>query len=108
MTSWSHAQAHSRWPLPAESGISLPKPRDPLYRNRIIERQETNRVWFAVLFSGSPMDLTSVRTATDIRLGIRSCPCLGIDWAAIQLYGSPEISGHECRFDLGHIIGATL
>jgi len=23
------------------------------------------------------------------------------------LYGSPEISGHECRFDLGHIIGAT-
>jgi hypothetical protein len=23
------------------------------------------------------------------------------------LYGSPEISGGECRFDLGHIIGAT-
>ena len=23
-------------------------------------------------------------------------------------YTSPEISGHECRFDLGHIIGATL
>ena len=23
------------------------------------------------------------------------------------LYGSPEISGRECRFDLGHIIGAT-
>ena len=25
----------------------------------------------------------------------------------LQLYGSPEISGRECRFDLGHIIGAT-
>src|SRR5207253_8608067 len=24
-----------------------------------------------------------------------------------ELYGSPEISGRECRFDLGHIIGAT-
>jgi hypothetical protein len=24
-----------------------------------------------------------------------------------KLYGSPEISGHECTFDLGHIIGAT-
>ena len=25
----------------------------------------------------------------------------------MMLYGSPEISGHECTFDLGHIIGAT-
>ena len=24
-----------------------------------------------------------------------------------ELYGSPEISGHECRFDLGHVIGAS-
>ena len=24
-----------------------------------------------------------------------------------SLYGSPEISGHECRFDLGHVIGAS-
>ena len=23
------------------------------------------------------------------------------------LYGSPEISGRECRFDLGHMIGST-
>ena len=27
--------------------------------------------------------------------------------AGAILYGSPEISGRECRFDLGHIIGAT-
>jgi hypothetical protein len=26
----------------------------------------------------------------------------------LALYGFPEISGHECRFDLGHIIGASL
>jgi hypothetical protein len=26
---------------------------------------------------------------------------------ATALYGSPEISGRECRFDLGHIIGGT-
>ena len=26
---------------------------------------------------------------------------------AALLYGSPEISGHECRFDLGHVIGAS-
>jgi low affinity Fe/Cu permease len=47
------------------------------------------------------MDLTSVRTATDIRLGIRSCPCLGIDWAAIQLY----------YFDTWHLVintGTTI
>jgi len=29
------------------------------------------------------------------------------DCKFLILYGSPEISGHECRFDLGHIIGAT-
>jgi len=27
--------------------------------------------------------------------------------ASWLLYGSPEISGHECRFDLGHVIGAS-
>ena len=32
----------------------------------------------------------------------------GIDTITFNfLYGSPEISGHECRFDLGHVIGAS-
>src|SRR6516225_5111315 len=32
-------------------------------------------------------------------------PYLGITGS--RYYGSPEISGHECRFDFGHIIGAS-
>src|SRR5467141_2452261 len=40
-----------------------------------------------------------------VRLLINSTTS-GDHWKPV-LYGSPEISGRECRFDLGHIIGAT-
>src|SRR6516165_5708045 len=43
-----------------------------------------------------------------IVLVIRHIGVLSCDYRNMSaLYGSPEISGHECRFDLGHVIGAS-
>src|SRR6516162_11608821 len=40
-------------------------------------------------------------------LAIRRISRLQTCMRSVRLYGSPEISGHECRFDLGHVIGAS-
>ena len=51
--------------------------------------------------------ISSVVASELVAGAVAACKEQGYNVTATLLYGSPEISGRECRFDLGHIIGAT-